>query len=536
MRAFHIAVLSLIAGGAALAQTPAVSTVVNAASNLLPGLPNAGIAQGALMILYGTALGPPALASISAYPLPITLAGTSVRITIAGRNTDAILYYTSANQVAAIVPSTTPVGAGTVTVTYNGRSSAAAPITVVASNVGLYTVNSQGTGAAVVTFPDYSYVTPSNAVNPGETVILWANGLGPIPTNDAQLPVSSDMTNVPLEILIGGKTASILYRGRNSCCSSLDQINVTIPNGIAGCVTPMVLKIGALVSNTTTIPIAASGRVCTTNDPSTKDTDYQAIIAKSLPAIGQVALLRSTIVQPGAGNSFTTTMNDLGSAFFYKYPSQNLTGLSGIIDLPPPGSCALIAGASQGVTTTQLDAGAAITINGPNGVKTYAKNVSPGSVTYLSSAGSNYFDPGQYSVSGPGGPDVGSFNATITFPKGIAWTNQSSLTSVVRANGVTVNWTGGDPNSLVQISGQSSVATSATTTIFARFDCVARIGDGTFTIPPAVLLALPPTTDALGTLTVGNTYNRVPFTATGIDHGFVYFGTAAANLGIVTWR
>lgn len=124
MRAYHFAVLSLITCSPALAQTPTVSTVVNAASNLLPGLPNAGIAQGALMILYGTALGPPTLASISAYPLPMILAGTSFRITIAGRNSDAFLYYTLANQVAAIMPSNTSAGTGTVTVTYNGRSSA----------------------------------------------------------------------------------------------------------------------------------------------------------------------------------------------------------------------------------------------------------------------------------------------------------------------------------------------------------------------------------------------------------------------------
>ena len=169
-------------------------------------------------------------------------------------------------------------------------------------------------------------------------------------------------------------------------------------------------------------------------------------------------------------------------------------------------------------------------------MKTYAKNISPGSVAYFSNPGSNYFDPGQYTVSGPGGPDVGSFSTTVTFPKAISWTNQSSLTSVVRANGVTVYWTGGDPAGFVQISGQSSIATSTTTSLFARFDCVARTRDGAMTIPPAVLLALPPTAETLGTLTVGDTYNHVPFTATGLDHGYIYFGTAALNLGIVTYR
>ena len=85
MRGLSVVALFLACSAPGMAQTPAVSAVVNAASNLPPGLPNGGIAQGALMILYGTGLGPATLVSISAYPLPITLAGTSVRLTIAGK-------------------------------------------------------------------------------------------------------------------------------------------------------------------------------------------------------------------------------------------------------------------------------------------------------------------------------------------------------------------------------------------------------------------------------------------------------------------
>ena len=459
------------------------------------------------------------------------------------KNIDALVYYSSANQVAAIVPSTTPTGRGTVAVTYNGRTGNAASISVLQNNAGLYTVNSQGTGSAVATFPDYSYVTPANAVNPGEIAILWADGLGPIPTDDAQLPVSADMANVPLEILIGGKTAGVLFRGRSGCCASLDQINVRIPDGVAGCVTPVVLKIGALVSNTATIPIAASGRKCTTNDPSTTDVDFQALIGKNQAAIGQVALLRSTIASFGAGNTIVLTNNDAGSAFFYKYPAPDLFVLSNVVELPPPGSCLMTTGQNPSTSNVAppkyLDAGAAITLSGPNGVKLYPNSSTPVVATayFGESLGTRYLDAGTYTVSGPGGPDVGSFSAKITFPKGLVWTNQANMTSVNRANGATVSWTGGaDANGLVRISGLASASTSATSSVFARFDCVAKGSDGSFTIPPAVLLALPATGDTLGTLTVGNSYNRVPFSAAGIDHGFIYFGTGGLNLGIVTYR
>ena len=140
--------LTLAAAAALSAQTPVVSLVVNAASNLVPGLPNSGIATGSMFIVYGSNLGPAALTAISAYPLNPVLAGTAVRVTVAGRTVDALPYYTSANQLAAILPSTTPVGEGTITVSYNNAVSAASPITVVGGNVGMYTVNSQGTGDA----------------------------------------------------------------------------------------------------------------------------------------------------------------------------------------------------------------------------------------------------------------------------------------------------------------------------------------------------------------------------------------------------
>ena len=47
---------------------------------------------------------------------------------------------------------------------------------------------------------------------------------------------------------------------------------------------------------------------------------------------------------------------------------------------------------------------------------------------------------------GPGGADVGSFNATINLPNPIlTWTNQSAAATITRTQGVTVNWTGGAP-------------------------------------------------------------------------------------------
>ena len=147
---------------------------------------------------------------------------------------------------------------------------------------------------------------------------------------------------------------------------------------------------------------------------------------------------------------------------------------------------------------------------------------------------------GTYNFTGVGGPDVGPFTASYTFPTPFSWTNQSSLATIVRANGATINWTGGDPAGYVTIAGDSTLAgATAATTATVSFTCTARVTDGTFTGPPVVLLALPPTAAAPGatfatpgTLSVthiGTTVTQIK--ATGIEIGGIgsvfAFGTSA---------
>src|SRR5262249_10493485 len=152
--------------------------------------------------------------------------GTSAKITIGSTTTSMLMYYTSATQVAGLLPSNTPIGAGTVTVTYNGTTSPPAPINVVKSNAGIFTTPSGGSGAAVVTFADYSVVTsfPVNpcggpntscgAANPKDVLILWVTGLGPVNAPDSSGPQPGNMANLPLKLLIGGVEAPVTYQGR----------------------------------------------------------------------------------------------------------------------------------------------------------------------------------------------------------------------------------------------------------------------------------------------------------------------------------
>ena len=94
---------------------------------MLTFLRSLGIAPGSLFIIIGTGLSTsaaPVLQSSAAPGLPTSLNQTSLSVTVGGVTTTPPLYYTSATQFAAVLPSTTPAETGTLTITYNGQSAA----------------------------------------------------------------------------------------------------------------------------------------------------------------------------------------------------------------------------------------------------------------------------------------------------------------------------------------------------------------------------------------------------------------------------
>jgi hypothetical protein len=101
---------------------------------------------------------------------------------------------------------------------------------------------------------------------------------------------------------------------------------------------------------------------------------------------------------------------------------------------------------------------------------------------------------------------------------------------VSRANGITFTWTGGAANSIVQIQGGNSTDNTGSNGV--SFTCFAAASAGTFTIPPSVLLTLPP-----GDF-VNSEWNFVAydpysnFSASGLNLGFIQasYGTAVFTL------
>jgi hypothetical protein len=122
-----------------------------------------------------------------------------------------------------------------------------------------------------------------------------------------------------------------------------------------------------------------------------------------------------------------------------------------------------------------------------------------------------------------GGADVKAFSLHLNLPQTLTWTNKGAISNISRSQGITLNWSGGDPSSTAVITGSSSK--SGKSPVGSGFLCLAPLSAGTFTVPPLVLLALPPSgTDSdgisLGYLSLGASTTPVKFTAPGLDLGY----------------
>lgn len=504
--------------GIAAAQVPSISNIVNAASGIAAGLPNSGIAEGSIFLIFGSNLGPSAL-TIAPNPFQSgSVGGTSARVVVNGTSQDVLLYYTSASQIAGLLPSNTPVGTGTITLTYNGSSSAPMPITVVRNNPGIFTAEQNGSGPGILTYADYSVVTASKSANPGETLVLWATGLGPVngDTDPSQLGV--DMPDIPLRLWLGGIEATVKYRGRSGCCFGEDQIVFTVPqNAPVGCAVPLSLQVGNEVSNSTSLPIAAGGRICTTTNP-VFASPSNPIVPKLLTGVpfnyAQVELRHQI-------NPTAIGYNDNVAGLFGKFVTPLLVQpfSPSLIDYQPLGNCvvfnvltppfgppfALLGG---------LDVGPSLAVNGPGGLLTVSV-LNP----FLSLTGT-YLVPGKYTVSAAGGRDLGPFTTSVTIPPEPVWKDLSPpgiYPSIDRSQGVTFSWTGGEPGSIVQIDGGS--ATDSTFTKGAVFSCLTAAEVGSQFVPPSVLLALPVGSNAYLNFKV----RTIPaaFSASNLDVGLI---------------
>jgi uncharacterized protein (TIGR03437 family) len=230
------------------ANIPAINAITNAASNL-----SAPIAPGEIVVLYGSGLGPAGLTSAivgSDGLYGTSLAGTRVQFDGIG----APMLYTSATQVAAIVPYEVTGASVQATVTYKGQTSSQSTVPLASSAPGLFTIDSTGRGQAAAINQDGSINSSSTPAPVGSVISLFATGEGqtmprgvdgktatsPLPF--PFLPVSVTIQDIPLNGLqfVGGVPGQV---------AGLVQINAVVPAKVTpGSAVPVVIRVGDATS------------------------------------------------------------------------------------------------------------------------------------------------------------------------------------------------------------------------------------------------------------------------------------------------
>jgi uncharacterized protein (TIGR03437 family) len=218
------------------------------------------LSPGSLASGYGTSLGT-GTPTTAPYVWPTTIDGTSVTIVdVTGATTQAPLLYVSPTLVNYQIPDTVELGPAIVTVTAGDGTTSSGPINVVPYAPGLFAVNSAGLSASfadcVAADGTQSTILTSQVVNGAlvalplnlgacqQTILeLWTTGLdGPISGG--------------VQATIGGLDATVLYAGPEGVYPGVDQVNVIIPQSLAGAGNvPVVVTAGGVMSNAVNVTI-----------------------------------------------------------------------------------------------------------------------------------------------------------------------------------------------------------------------------------------------------------------------------------------
>ncbi|MEZ5355900.1 MAG: hypothetical protein R2762_24980 [Bryobacteraceae bacterium] len=207
------------------------SSLVNAASS-----ESGAVAPNTIVTLYGQGLayGVRALrdSDIRANQLPTVLTGSGVRVYVA--NMPAAIYYVSPTQVNLLLPADLPAGPARLRLALDGRSGPEVPIVLRPAAPALFQMEGR---VAIATRPDGSLITAERRARPGETIVLYATGLGelspPLPPGQLARTAAWIARAGEFRLWIDGASVpreAILYAGAAPGFAGLYQINLVLPS------------------------------------------------------------------------------------------------------------------------------------------------------------------------------------------------------------------------------------------------------------------------------------------------------------------
>ena len=204
--------------------------VVNAASFL------EGVSPGGLATVFGENLTDVSGVVVAGTdPLPTELAGVSITVNGIPAPIFSVAYANGEDQISFQVPYETPTGAAAADVQVFDYDQLEATITVdsFTEDPGIFTYDGN---YAVAQASDGSLIGPENPAIPGDVIVLYTTGLGPLTLTlpdglgapDNPLAYTQD----PFEVLVAGESAPVFFSGLAPGFVGLYQINLTLPGDL----------------------------------------------------------------------------------------------------------------------------------------------------------------------------------------------------------------------------------------------------------------------------------------------------------------
>ena len=224
---------------AAAVAPPKITAVVNAADGKLP------VAPGGLISVYGEQMSPVNLAT-SELPLPTALGESCLTV----NGVSVPLLFVSSQQINGQLPFNVD-GNAQMTLRTPGGISDNFNFSILPAAPSVFRSGMAGpeTDLATITRDNGQLVTPTNPVHPGDTIVIWATGLGHTsPAIDAGIPSPADplaSAVIHPTVTLGGVGLNILYAGLTPGSVGLNQINATVPGSVPlGLSIPLVISQG----------------------------------------------------------------------------------------------------------------------------------------------------------------------------------------------------------------------------------------------------------------------------------------------------
>jgi minor extracellular serine protease Vpr len=233
---------------------PTITSISDAASFQV----GKGLAPGSYIGVYGTAL-TDATHLLTTNFLPFSMSNASVSFWSADNSVawPGRVWFVSPTQINVQIPwELNGWSSAKVMVTADGIYSADYTIPISTYLPAMYLYNNM----AIAQDTNYQLITAANPARRGQTIIIYANGMGPVthqPPSGEITPSTEPFseTQATPTVTIGNVNATVGFSGLTPGSIGLYQLNVTVPQNAPTGLQPVVITQGGVASQAANLPI-----------------------------------------------------------------------------------------------------------------------------------------------------------------------------------------------------------------------------------------------------------------------------------------